>query len=58
MTDQAHKSGWSELVAELDRLKSWSNDRELIHKLAVTAVENESVNLLAAELGALAARFL
>lgn len=54
----ASKGSWHEWVAELDRLKSWSNDRELAHKLAVNAIENESVNLLTGELGVLVSRFI
>jgi hypothetical protein len=50
-------SEWSQLVAHIEGLKNWAKDREELHKLATSALEGESVNLLIAELGTLVARF-
>lgn len=51
----ASLSPWKKAVDGLDKLRDWTRDRELAHKLAVEAIENESVSLLAGEIGRLLA---
>ena len=50
---QTSKGVWDQAVSEIERLRSWTNDRSELHKLAMAAIENESINLLTNELGTL-----
>ena len=51
------KAKWTEMVTALEGLRNWTKDREQLHKLAATAIEGESVNLLITELQNLLVRF-